>query len=195
METNRLLIVSAMICAAFVMASAQSSWAMPQSGIQAPDAETISPQEALTFTQTDAVSPPETKLEGSWEETDAGKDRSFTSLLTFTAEQSDPHWHGETTKTYFNSSVQLLTTGHGAWLKTGENRYSVALRFLDASGAFVRVRVQEVIETNNSLDHYTGSFETRILDADGNVLETLTGTVVGKRIQVCTNLDEPALQC
>ena len=166
MKTTRLLVVSAMICAAFVMASAHSSWAKPQSGIQTSDAETSSPQEALTSTQTDAATLPETKLEGSWEETDAGKDRSFTSLLTFTVEQSDPHWHGETTKTYFNSSVRLLTTGHGAWLKTGENRYSVALRFLDATGAFVRVRVQEVIEVDNSLDRYTGTFETKILDAD-----------------------------
>lgn len=194
MKTSRVLVASAMIGAVFVMASAQRSWAAPPPGNQA-GAETTSPQKALTSSQPDAARSPETKLEGSWTETDTGKDRSFTSLLTFTAEQSDPHWHGETTKTYFNSSVPLLTSGHGAWLKTGENRYTVALRFLDASGAFVRVRVHEVIEVNDALDHYAGTFETKILDAEGNVLETLTGTVEGNRIQVCTNLDGSALQC
>ena len=194
MKTTRVLVASAMICAVFVMGSAERSWATPPGGNQA-GAETTSPQKALTSTQPDAARSPETKLEGSWTETDTDKDRSFTSLLTFTAEQSDPHWHGETTKTYFNSSVPLLTSGHGAWLKTGENRCTVALRFLDASGAFVRVRVHEVIEVNDGLDHYAGTFETKILDADGNVLETLTGTVEGNRIQVCTNLDGSASQC
>jgi len=122
-------------------------------------------------------------LEGSWIETDSRDNGRFISLLTFTLELTEPHWHGEATGTYVNQTVALQTSGHGAWKKIGEGQYTVALRFLDPTGIYVRARVDKVIQVDDGFDHYTGTFQTQILDAYGNVLETLTGTFDGKRIE------------
>lgn len=131
-----------------------------------------------------ATNPVNGALEGSWTETDSRDNSTFISLLTFTVELTGPRWHGEATGTYVNRVVALQTSGHGAWIKTGEGQYTIVLRFLDPTGTYVRAEVHKVIQVDDALDHYIGTFLTKILDANGNVLETLTGTVDGKRIHV-----------
>lgn len=131
-------------------------------------------------------------VEGSWVETDRRANGDFTSLLTSTRDQDGTALpHGEAIKTYFNPDVAIQTTGHGEWEKIGDHEYAITSLFLNADGTFVRVRVRENIKVNDALDSYTGTFETEILDAYGNVLETLPGTVNARRVQVKT-VPEPS---
>lgn len=120
-------------------------------------------------------------LEGSWAETDTRDDAgTFPVLLTFTRDldQSHPN-RGEATATYVNRNVQLQPTGHGTWIQTGDDEYVVTLWFLDATGTYVAAHVHKAITLNHSLTTYNGTFQTQVLNARGNVLETVTGTVSG----------------
>lgn len=122
-------------------------------------------------------------LEGSWAETDTRNDATFLVLLSFTrdSDQKDPN-SGEATATYVNQIVQLQPSGHGAWGQTGDNRYAITLWFLDPSGTYVAAHVHKAITVNDDRTAYSGTFQTQLLDAQGNVLQTLTGTVSGCRI-------------
>lgn len=122
-------------------------------------------------------------LEGSWAETDTRADVTFPVLLTFSRDLDQGHANrGEATATYVNQTVQIQTNGHGAWVQTGTNQYAITLWFLDSAGTYVAVHVHKAITVNEEQTGYTGTFQTQVLYAQGNVLQTLTGTVAGCRI-------------
>ena len=128
-------------------------------------------------------------LECSWAETDTRDDgTTFLVLLTFTRDldQKNPN-RGEATATYINSKVQLQPSGHGVWGRTGENQYAMTLWFLDSSGTYVAAHVHKAITVNDEQTAYTGTFQTQVLDAQGNVLQTLTGKVAGSLIPIPTS--------
>ena len=128
-------------------------------------------------------------LERSWTETDTRDDgTTFLVLLTFTRDldQKNPN-RGEATATYINSKVQLQPGGHGAWSQTGDNQYAITLWFLDSTGTYVAAHVHKAITVNSDQNAYTGTFQTQLLDAQGNVLQTLTGTVAGCFISIPTS--------
>jgi len=133
-----------------------------------------------------ATTPVRSGLEGSWAETDTREDgTTFAVLLTSARDldQKNPS-RGEATATYINSKVQLQPSGHGAWGQSGEKQYAITLWFLDAGGTYVAAHVHKAITVNDDRTAYTGTFQTQVLDAQGNVLETLTGTVTGCLIPV-----------
>ena len=100
--------------------------------------------------------------------------------------QKNPN-RGEATATYINSKVQLQPSGHGEWAQTGDNQYAITLWFLSSSGTYVAAHVHKAITVNNDQATYTGTFQTQLLDAQGNVLHTLTGTVAGCLIPTPTS--------
>jgi len=128
-----------------------------------------------------ALGPTMGGLECSWTETDTRDDgTTFLVLLTFTRDldQKNPN-RGEATATYINSKVRLQPSGHGAWSQTSDNQYAVTLWFLDSTGTYVAAHVHKAITMNSDHNAYTGTFQTQLLDAQGNVVQTLTGTVAG----------------
>ena len=128
-------------------------------------------------------------LEGSWAETDTRDDgTSFLVLLTFTRDldQKNPS-RGGATATYINSKVQLQPSGHGVWSQTGDNQHAITLWFLDSTGTYVAAHVHKAITVNSEQNAYTGKFQTQLLDRQGNVLQTLTGTVAGCQIPIPTS--------
>ncbi|HEX8895306.1 MAG TPA: hypothetical protein VF783_18410 [Terriglobales bacterium] len=116
-------------------------------------------------------------------------------LLTFIhdLDQKNPN-RGEATATYINSKVQLQPSGHGAGSQTGENQYAITLWFLDYTGTYVAAHVHKAITVNSDQKAYTGTFQTQLLDAKGNVLHTLTGTVAGCLIPIPTSSPYEALE-
>ena len=128
-------------------------------------------------------------LEGSWSETDTRDDgTTFLVLLTFARHlgQKNPN-RGEATATYINSKVQLQPSGHGEWAQTGDNQYAITLWFLSSSGTYVAAHVHKTITVNSDQNAYTGTFQTQLLDSQGDVLHTLTGTVAGCPIPIPTS--------
>lgn len=128
-------------------------------------------------------------LERSWTETDTRNDgTTFLVLLTFTRDlgQKNPN-RGEATATYINSKVRLQPSGHGMWSQTGDNQYAITLWFLDFTGTYVAAHVHKAITVNSDQNAYTGTFQTQLLDAQGNVVQTLTGTVAGCQIPIPTS--------
>lgn len=123
-------------------------------------------------------------LEGSWAETDTRDDAgTFPVLLTFTRDLDQSHpKRGEAIATYVNQIVQLQPTGHGAWRQTGDNQYAITLWFLDVNGTYVAAHVHKAITLSDDQTAYTGTFQTQVLDSQGNVLQTVTGTLAGCRI-------------
>jgi hypothetical protein len=139
----------------------------------------------LVASQGYAMGPTQGALEGSWVETDTRVNGTFVSLLTFTRDL-DPAApiRGEATEAYVNPAVPLQTTGHGEWRKLGNHQYAISLLFLVPNGIFVRARINQTITVDADFKHYTGDFQTEILDPSGNVLDSLTGTVDARRVLV-----------
>jgi len=128
-------------------------------------------------------------LEGSWAETDTRHDgTTFLVLLTFHRDLDQKNANrGGATATYINSKVQLQPSGHGVSGQTDDSQYAITRWFLDASGTYVAAHVHKAITVNNDQTTYTGTFQTQLLDAQGNVVQTLTGTVAGCLIPTPTS--------
>ena len=115
-------------------------------------------------------------LEGSWEITvmpDGGD--PIVDLATFTRGggiiNSDPDPN--------------LSTGHGTWVRTGGDEFGVTfVHFLSSQGtALGTLKVRAVMQLDGSTDTFSGPFQTDVL-IGGNLVQTICGTVQGKRIGV-----------
>jgi hypothetical protein len=83
--------------------------------------------------------------------------------------------------------VQLLTGGHGSWIRTGDREFAVTtINFRgDTTGAFTGyAKPRWSVKLNDTLDELTGTYKTDIFDAAGNVVRSLTGQIQMKRIAV-----------
>jgi hypothetical protein len=117
-------------------------------------------------------------LEGSWEITvtpDGGD--PIVDLATFTRGggviNSDPDPN--------------LSTGHGAWVRTGGDEFAVTfVHFLSSGGVPLgRLKVRAVQQLDKQTDTFSGKFQTDVI-IGGNVVQTICGTVTATRISVET---------
>jgi hypothetical protein len=116
------------------------------------------------------------QLEGSWEITvmpDGGD--PIVDLCTFTSGggliNTDPDPN--------------LSTGHGAWVRTGGDEFTVTfVHFLSDQGAPLgTLKVRAELKLDKQTDTFSGPFQTDVI-IGGNVVQTICGTVQGKRMGV-----------
>jgi hypothetical protein len=131
------------------------------------------------------------ELIGSWVATVTATDPplgSFASLLSF---------HGDGTLTESRRlfladspfGPLLETGGHGAWERTGPQRYEAFFRFLlqeapPSAGAPVGTDDISLHLEVKGMGVLGGTFSSTITDTQGQPLFTASGTVVGQRIEV-----------
>jgi hypothetical protein len=124
------------------------------------------------------------RLEGSWlvDATVTGDPTEIHALLTCTS-------NGEVVET--PSVATAVSTGHGAWIKTGRNEFAITVVYLrrGAAGEFLgtsKVRSQFLV--NEVMTEGGGQFETQVFDAAGQPIGSFEGTAQATRI-----LAEPLL--
>ena len=71
------------------------------------------------------------------------------------------------------SGVELVSTGHGEWIRTGHNEFASTVLFI-RSGPSVEftgfVKLTSTIKLNHNSDQLTATSTTYIFGADGNLL-------------------------
>ena len=71
------------------------------------------------------------------------------------------------------TSVELISTGHGQWIRTGRHEFA-STRFFIRSGPTIEftglVKLTETIQLNNASDQITSTGTLFIYDADNNLL-------------------------
>jgi hypothetical protein len=83
----------------------------------------------------------------------------------------------------------FISTTHGAWMRMDDGGFGltwVGFAFDDAGKFLATQRVRVVVQLNDTLDGFTGPFKTDFIGADGQVVASAGGTVLGTRIQVET---------
>jgi hypothetical protein len=87
------------------------------------------------------------------------------------------------------SETMFISTTHGAWAPMDDGAFGltwVGFAF-DQGGKFLATqRVRVLVLLNETLDGFTGPFKTDFIGADGQVVASAGGTVLGTRIQVET---------
>ena len=119
-------------------------------------------------------------LEGTWvvSATVTGDPTVIRALITFSR-------NGEVIET--PSTSVGISTGHGAWARTGNREFAITVVYLrrDEADLFNGTsKVRSVFKIDETLDAGAARFETEVFDVDGNLLETFNGTAKAKRIQV-----------
>jgi hypothetical protein len=87
------------------------------------------------------------------------------------------------------SEKMFISTTHGAWVRMDDGGFGttyVGFAFDDAGKFLATQRVRAAFELNDTLDGFTGPFTADFIGADGQVLASTSGTVLGTRIQVVT---------
>jgi hypothetical protein len=101
---------------------------------------------------------------------------AFSALITFTP-------GGGVIET--NTGLGSFGGAHGSWAATKDNEFSVTLiAFPLVPGTFAMAKNKETVTLSDSGDSYTLVFLFEVLDANGNVILTFSGTGGGKRIPV-----------
>lgn len=136
-------------------------------------------------------------LEGSWSVTITATNPplpNFVSLMTFMPnggmlESRRLYVPGHLTP--FGSLLE--TPGHGEWVRKAESEFESSFVFLLQGAPDNPSLAGQDIGTDNIRLHFRlepsneelkGTFTSGIIDKDGNVLFTATGTISGKRIRV-----------
>ena len=86
-----------------------------------------------------------------------------------------------------DSSMPGQSSGHGQWVKTGNEEFAVTFIHLlfDVTGQFTgTVKVRASLTVDGEGNELSGPFKTDIFDASGNPLFSFEGTVHGTRISV-----------
>jgi hypothetical protein len=132
-----------------------------------------------------AVSRPEVDAKssdwtGSWntEVTIASLRRSYPALVTFTSDGS---------VIADDASSPVEATGHGSWIKTGPNAGAFTYVFLIGStepGQWIKGKVSGALKYNARTDKWSGQFKVALVDQDGQVVHSDSGTMRGTRITV-----------
>jgi hypothetical protein len=87
------------------------------------------------------------------------------------------------------SDKMFISTTHGAWARMDDGGFGltwVGFAFDDAGKFLATQRVRVAVRLNDTLDGFTGPFKTDFTGADGQVVASSSGTVLGTRIQVET---------
>ncbi len=140
---------------------------------------------AATFLHADSgVNPTEERhLEGSW--MGSGAPGIAPGLMTFHGDGS-VIWSRPPTVLTGPSSYALVSTGHGEWIRTGNQEFACTVFFLsgDTSTEFnVLIKVTENIQLNHSSDEFTQTGTVTGFDPAGNQLFSFPGPITaGKRI-------------
>ena len=77
------------------------------------------------------------------------------------------------------------SVGYGVWERTGHNRFAVTFKgnsFGPDGTVAASYKVRATVSLDTSTNTFGGPFETQIVDLSNNVLDTLTGRVLGVRI-------------
>jgi hypothetical protein len=115
---------------------------------------------------------------GSWDTqvTVVNQNAKFPGLMTFT---SDGNVFADETPS------PLETTGHGNWIKTGPNEGAYAFIALVGNTnptQWTKYKVSGTLKFNDKTDQWSGPFKIDVVDQDGHVLLSDTGTMHGTRI-------------
>jgi hypothetical protein len=81
----------------------------------------------------------------------------------------------------------FISTTHGAWARTGDRDFGltfVGFAFDDAGRFLATQRIRVAIQVDEASDSFSGPFKADFLAADGGVLASSGGTVLGTRIGV-----------
>jgi hypothetical protein len=85
------------------------------------------------------------------------------------------------------SEKMFISTTHGAWVGMDDGMFGltwVGFAFDDAGRFLATQRVRVAVHLDETLDRFTGPFTTDFIGADGQVLASVGGTVLGTRILV-----------
>jgi hypothetical protein len=85
------------------------------------------------------------------------------------------------------SEKMFISTTHGAWVRMDGGMFGmtwVGFAFDDTGKFLATQRVRVAVHVNDTLDGFSGPFETDFIGADGQVVASTSGTVQGTRIQV-----------
>jgi len=87
------------------------------------------------------------------------------------------------------SDKMFIGTTHGAWSRMDDGGFGltwVGFAFDDAGKFLATQRVRVAVQLNDTMDSFSGPFKTDFVGADGQVVASVGGTVLGTRIQVET---------
>jgi hypothetical protein len=85
------------------------------------------------------------------------------------------------------SDKMFISTTHGAWARMDDGGFGltwVGFAFDDAGKFLATQQVRVMVQMNEALDGFTGPFKTDFIGADGQVVASTSGTVLGSRINV-----------
>ena len=123
------------------------------------------------------------RLAGTWMGT--GAPGVAPGLLTF-LDDGRVIWSRPVTVLTGPGTFALVSTGHGEWIRTGNNEFACTVFFLagNTSTEFnVLIKVTETIKLNHNSDEFTQTGTTSGFDPNGNLLFSFPGPVTsGKRI-------------
>ena len=101
---------------------------------------------------------------------------TFRALVTFTP-------GGGVIET--NTGQGAPVGAHGSWAAKKDNEFSLTLiTFPLVPGTFAMAKTKETVTLSDSGDSFTAVFLVEVMDANGNVILTFSGTGGGKRISV-----------
>ena len=84
------------------------------------------------------------------------------------------------------SDTMFISTTHGVWARMDDGVFGltwVGFAFDDSGKFLATQRVRVAVHVNETLDGFSGPFETDFIGADGQVVASTSGTVQGTRIQ------------
>jgi hypothetical protein len=85
------------------------------------------------------------------------------------------------------SDKMFISTTHGAWARMDDVGFGltwVGFAFDDAGKFLATQQVRVMVQMNEALDGFTWPFKTDFIGADGQVVASTSGTVLGSRINV-----------
>jgi len=85
------------------------------------------------------------------------------------------------------SDRMFISTTHGAWARMDDGSFGltwVGFAFDDAGQFLATQRVRVAVQLSDTQDSFSGLFKTDFVGADGQVVASSSGTVLGTRIQV-----------
>jgi hypothetical protein len=81
----------------------------------------------------------------------------------------------------------FISTTHGEWARTGDRDFGltfVGFAFDDAGKFLATQRIRVAVRVDEVSDSFSGPFKADLLAADGSILASGGGTVLGTRIRV-----------
>ncbi len=120
------------------------------------------------------------QLEGTWMVTVTTASTRYKSLITFTSEG------GDVGTAWVPGRASLGGTGHGEWVRTGDREFVISGfgLWFDAGILQWPGNIRASIKLSETLNQGSGEIRLDVLDADGQAIRALSGTVQGTRLRV-----------